>query len=276
MKNIFLLLCLFSLLACSDREYETQGYVEGKFTYLASSGSGRLMKLLVAGGSYAKKNDVLFVLDPEPELSSMQKAEQQLLEAQTLLEKANSIVWLTEKTFERQQTLVSKLATEKASFDAAQSAMEQAKAEQSHARLSINEANAALRNAKWAYEQKTVRAPKDGLVYDTYFQVGEFVPAARPVVSTLEPEDIKFVFFIKEKYLAGLTLGGPVTITCDGCPKPIKAGISFISPNVEYTPPVIFSKDTRQKLSFRIEAIMSPEHEMLRMHPGQPVTVRFK
>lgn len=193
-----------------------------------------------------------------------------------MLEKANSVVWLSEKTFQRQQELVNKHATDKASFDAAQSAMEQAKADQLHINQQINEATAAVRHAKWALDQKKVHAPKEGLIYDTYYQVGEFVAAGKPVASILAPEDIKFVFFIKEKYLAGLTLGGPVTITCDGCPKPIKAGISFISPNVEYTPPVIFSKDTRQKFSYRIEAIMSPEHEMLRMHPGQPVTVRFK
>lgn len=51
--------------------------------------------------------------------------------------------------------------------------------------------------------------------------------------------------------------------------------ISFIAPQAEYTPPVIYSKDNRAKLVFLIEARPAPE-DAARLHPGQPVEVKFQ
>jgi len=61
-----------------------------------------------------------------------------------------------------------------------------------------------------------------------------------------------------------------VTISCDGC-KPLKAKISFIAAREEFTPPVIFSVENREKLVFKLEARAEGG---LALNPGQPVEVR--
>ena len=66
--------------------------------------------------------------------------------------------------------------------------------------------------------------------------------------------------------------GDTVTISCDGCRSDIAATISFVSPQAEYTPPVIYSDESRSKLVYLIEARPAPE-EAARFNPGQPVTV---
>ena len=51
--------------------------------------------------------------------------------------------------------------------------------------------------------------------------------------------------------------------------------ISFISPTAEYTPPVIYSNQTNDKLIFRIEAAFKPDIA-INFHPGQAVYVNYK
>jgi HlyD family secretion protein len=110
------------------------------------------------------------------------------------------------------------------------------------------------------------------LVFDTLYNKGEWVASGNPVVVLLPPENLKIRFFIPETALSSVHIGQRVDVACDGCKKPIEAKISYISDKAEYTPPVIYSNETRSQLIFKIEA--KPESpDLLTMHPGQPVEV---
>ena len=50
--------------------------------------------------------------------------------------------------------------------------------------------------------------------------------------------------------------------------------VNFISPQAEYTPPVIYSRDSRAKLVFMVEIVFDPQ-TAANLHPGQPVDVQF-
>ena len=133
-------------------------------------------------------------------------------------------------------------------------------------------ARAALAQAEWKLAQKSVRSPVTGLVNDTNYVIGEWVPAGSPVVSMLPPQNIKVRFFVGESGLGALRLGESVSVHCDGCAAPIPAKITFISPQAEYTPPIIYSRETRTKLVYLIEARSTPD-DAVKLHPGQPVEV---
>ena len=130
----------------------------------------------------------------------------------------------------------------------------------------------ALAQADWRLGQRAVIAPKAGRVNDTYYVVGDFVPAGSPVVSLLPPGNIKVRFFVPEKALGTVRYGQPVAITCDGCGAPIGAKVSFVAPQAEYTPPVIYSRERREKLVFLVEARPAAS-DAAKLHPGQPVEV---
>jgi HlyD family secretion protein len=136
----------------------------------------------------------------------------------------------------------------------------------------VDAARAQLAQNQWRLDQKAQAAPEAALVQDTFFSQGEWVPAGNPIVSLLPPRNIKLRFFVPEQRVGSLKLGQPVTVACDGCGAPIPAAISFVSPAPEYTPPVIYSKESRAKLVFLVEAKPKPE-EAVRLHPGQPVDV---
>ena len=79
-------------------------------------------------------------------------------------------------------------------------------------------------------------------------------PPAAPVVSLLPPENIFVRFFVPEPRLAEVHIGDQVGLVCDNCPADLAATISFISPQAEYTPPVIYSESIRAKLVYMVEA----------------------
>ena len=80
-------------------------------------------------------------------------------------------------------------------------------------------------------------------------------------------------FFVPEGRLAEVHIGDRVRLVCDNCPADLAATVSFISPQAEYTPPVIYSESIRAKLVYMAEARPSPEQAAM-INPGQPVAVR--
>jgi HlyD family secretion protein len=101
------------------------------------------------------------------------------------------------------------------------------------------------------------------------------VPAGSPVVSLLPPANIKVRFFVPEPRLGTVKLGQSVSVRCDGCARPVAATVSYVAPQAEYTPPVIYSRESRSKLVFLIEARPAPGDATL-LHPGQPVDVLLR
>ena len=132
---------------------------------------------------------------------------------------------------------------------------------------------AALEITEWRLAQRHVTAPTAGRIADVLARPGETMAAGAPVVSLLPPGNIFVRFFVPETNLATLHLGDRVAIVCDSCPSDLSGNISFIAPQAEYTPPVIYSDESRAKLVFMIEA-RPPADQAQLLNPGQPVTVR--
>ena len=141
------------------------------------------------------------------------------------------------------------------------------------ANLAAEQANQS--KATWASQQKTVSAPMDALVFETYYSEHEKVGEGQPVLSLLTPGSIKIIFYIPEQLLSTLKLNQKISFFIDGIARPMQAKITYISPKEEYTPPVIFSETERQRLVFRIEAHPIATDSFLKIHPGQPITVRL-
>jgi len=124
----------------------------------------------------------------------------------------------------------------------------------------------------WRLSQRAATTPQAGRVNDTYYVVGDFVPAGSPVVSLLPPANVKVRFYVPEPLLGRLKPGQTVSFACDACGGPIQATISFIADRAEFTPPVLYSKENRAKLVYLVEA--RPASDIAaKLNPGQPVDV---
>ncbi|HEX8886932.1 MAG TPA: HlyD family efflux transporter periplasmic adaptor subunit, partial [Noviherbaspirillum sp.] len=135
-------------------------------------------------------------------------------------------------------------------------------------------ARAQAAQMRWRLDSKTVRAPVAGEISETYYRAGEWVAAGAPVASLLPDQRRRLRFYVPETDLARLQPGMAIEDGCDGCGQPIRGTIDFIAPQAEYTPPVIYSRGSREKLVFRVEAAPAPG-QAARLRPGLPIDVRI-
>jgi HlyD family secretion protein len=132
----------------------------------------------------------------------------------------------------------------------------------------VTEAQAGLAGASARLNDIAPSAPSAARVEDVFFQQGEWAPANQPILSLLPDARIKVRFFVPEKDLSAYRVGSVVRFACDGCPKGLTAKVAYISPRPEFTPPVIYSREARDRLVYLVEAQPSR-----RLNPGQPVDV---
>ncbi|HPA19976.1 MAG TPA: efflux RND transporter periplasmic adaptor subunit [Verrucomicrobiae bacterium] len=247
------------LLAGCDRKDpgRVPGYVEAEFVYVAPVLSGTLEKLSVKRGDQISQGAPLFRLEHEAEAAAQREASQRLEKARAALAKAESDDARAEKLF------VDKVISPE-EIDAVRKAAREWTAE-------VAAAEASLRQSQWQLDQRTVAAPITALVQDTLYREGEWVGAGKPVVSLLPPGNLKVRFFLGEAQLTAIRHGMNLRIATDGGAT-IDAPVTYIAPQAEYTPPVIFSRDQRRKLVFMVE-LSIPAAAANHLHPGLPVDV---
>jgi HlyD family secretion protein len=179
----------------------------------------------------------------------------------------------TRKDYEQAESMTRQLRSRAASLAAQEKVGELAARpdEIAAASAQVEQDKANLAQARKRLEDLMPVAPEDGLIENTFFNVGEWVPAGTPVVSLLPPFRVKLRFYVPQEDVAQAKMGMPVSFTCDGCPADLRASVIYISPRAEFTPPVIYSQTARSKLVFLIEA--RPEATQVKLPPGLPVTV---
>ena len=98
------------------------------------------------------------------------------------------------------------------------------------------------------------------------------IQPGQPVMSILPANNLRLRFYVPETVLSQFRIGQTVAVSCDRCRAGQRAAISFISREAEYTPPVIYSQGTREKLVYMVEARPAVA-DATRLRPGQPVDV---
>ncbi len=242
MARIASVVAALALAGCNGASETFQGWIEADLVFVGPDEAGRVETLSVREGDRVAAGAPLFTIDAD-----LQKAE--VLSGEATL--AN-----VQQTFRRAEELLKNRTGTQKDFDTAQAALRDAEA-----RLNWSKTRLARRN---------VASPAAGSIQQVYYRPGEMVPVGRPVVALLPPGNLKVRFYVPEALLPKLSAGDPVKVSCDGCAPDLMARVSFISRASEYTPPVIYSLDERDKLVFLIEAL--PERpDALRV--GQPVSV---
>jgi HlyD family secretion protein len=299
---------------CSgDRPPTYQGYVEGEYVYVASPVGGRLERLLVQRGQTIEAGAPLFKLEADEEIAAKRQADEQLKASQAQLadlrlgrrnpELDVAKAQLAQAVAAEQQSAL-QVKRDEAQFEvggipraqledsranhaikaarvrelAGQLEVYRLPAREDHIRAQeaqVAAARAASSQSSWRLDQKHVSATQAGLVADTLYREGEWVPAGSPVVRMLPPQNVKVRFFVPQAVAGGLKPGRTVVLRCDGCEADVPAVVSYVSNEPEYTPPVIYSNETRAKLVFMAEARPAVGNAE-RLRPGQPVAVTLQ
>ena len=310
-ESFLLVLVALTLAGCSPRTpAPLQGYIEGEFVYVAAPLAGRLDVLSVQKGARVEAGSPLFALERDAELAAQSQAAGQLNAAQSTLDdlrkgqrpselaglearlgQTQSAAELSRLELARQETLLKNQTISVNDYDRTRLAADQnahavdeLAAQLATARLggridmiaaaeaNVRAASAAKEKADWSVVQKSQSSPAVALVYDTLYRKGEFVSAGNPVVSLLPPANIKVRFFVPESAFASLKAGDRVRVAFDGRDA-LDARVSYLSPQPEYTPPILYNRDNRSKLVFMVEAVFADTTVARDLHPGQPVDV---
>jgi len=268
------LVCLLLLLSACGRgagEIHAQGYVEGEYLNVSPQVTGRIDAVMTQEGAFVETGAPLFRLDPGEAEALREKAEAEVAQSEANLSEAEAALRKSEREFHRQEDLVKRKVSAEAVLDTARQAFEGSTAQVEAGKKAIEAARAALDQANWQFSQRLVLAPASGVVDEIYYRPGEVASAGRPVLSLLPAENRKIRFFVRQKDLPHVKLGAQAFISCDGCSAAIPARVTYVSNEAEFTPPVIYSLETRDKLVYKIEARPVDLKAPLRI--GQPVEV---
>jgi HlyD family secretion protein len=300
---------LASVLGFGGERSRYLGYVEGETSLIAPPTAGRLVERPVERGDLVKKGQLLYVIDPVLAKAEVARTEGALAESKSRYEnllkgkrqeekdvttmqrrETEAALAMAETELKRQTELVAKGYSTRKDYDQAESQARQLRSraaslgaqervnelparpdEIAAAKSMVDQNQANLDQAKKRLDDLMPVAPEDGLIENTFYNIGEWVPAGTPVVSLLPPYRVKLRFYVPEEDIAAARMGQEVNFTCDSCPTDLKARIIYISPRSEFTPPVIYSQTARTKLVFLVEA--RPEATQAKLSPGMPVTV---
>ena len=300
---------LAGLLGCPQAAVLAVGYVEGEYVHLAPVSTAELLEVAVRQGDRVEPGQVIARQErtnAEIALAKAEAAQKQaeaelanLLEGsrpeeiavtEAMLEAARVRLREADRQAERQTALAGRDVVSQASLDSTIAERDTARTQvtELQAQLVVQRlparaqvvaaaesqragAEAAVRDARWQLDKRTIAAPVAGSVADVFRRAGEIAGPAEPVVSLLPDGAFKLVVFVGETEVAAITPGLELAVRCDGCPDGLSATVSYVADEPEFTPPVIYSVENRQKLVYRVEARPAPGASALR--PGQIVDV---
>lgn len=292
----------------AHRPHRLSGYVEGETLYVAASNAGLVSTVAVQRGDRVTAGQPLFALDAAQLAAARDQAAAQVAIATAQLRDAEKgqrpqelAVYDAERAaaqaqarqaqadYDRVAPLVRKGFYAPAKLDQVKAALDTARANAaavarrkdvgtlgarpdavSAARSAVAAAREALAAAQDRLDQISPRAPAAARVQDVFYQPGEWAAANQPVVALLSDSRVRLRFFVPEAEVARYRPGAPVRFSCDGCGPERTARINYVSPRSEFTPPVIYSREARQRLVFLVEARPDPGPSLA---VGQPVDI---
>lgn len=296
------------LAACAAPAPLATGYVEGDYVLISPVTTAQIETLNVRRGDRVTSGEVVAQLEKSDAKISVAQAEAAVAKAQSelanlregkrpeeiqvieaTLTSAKAQADEANRSVERIAKLVERGAATQTQLDDARTALEVARAKVAEAQANLDvaklparpqqiaAAEAAVRSgqadldkANWVLEKRDLHAPADGIVSNVIHRAGEIVSPSTPVLSILPDGAVKLSLFLPEQSLSSLHVGDKLKVNCDSCGSDLTATVTYIADGPEFTPPVIYSLQNRQKLVYLVEA--RPDQAGA-LKPGQIVDV---
>ncbi|MFZ1662817.1 MAG: HlyD family efflux transporter periplasmic adaptor subunit [Paracoccaceae bacterium] len=304
-----LLSVLFS--GCAPLPPFAAGYAEGEYVLIAPVTTARIEQVKVARGDRVKAGQTLGTLEKrdaeialaqakasvaaaESQLSNLKEGRrpEEITVIEASLASARAQAAEAGRVAERMASLTSRGTATQAELDDAATAENVAKArvaeieanlavarlparpqEIAVAEANLDQAKAAMDQTRWALDQRNLTAPATGTISDIIRYSGEIAGPAAPVFSLLPDDAVKLRLYVPESAVTLIRPGSLLAVHCDNCAPDMTARVSYVSDAPEFTPPVIYSLQNRQKLVYLIEARPEGENDL---KPGQIVDVALE
>ncbi len=283
------------------------GTIETVEVHVASKVSGELLELAVEEGTRVKPGDKLAVVDhatldiqlrqaeagvrlAEAQLALLVKGarSEDIRQAEAVHKQAEAALTVAEDDARRMRELVktgsvtpkqredaeARLTIATAQRNAGAEALKKVRTlarpeEIQAAEARLAQAVAAADLLKKTIADCTILAPAGGIVTHKAVEPGELVTPGATIVTLAELDSVYVMIYVTENELGRVRLGGPAEIKIDSFPDKVFEGmVKYISPEAEFTPKNIQTKQDRVKLVFGVKVEIENREGLLK--PGLP------
>jgi HlyD family secretion protein len=283
------------------------GTIEATEIYLRTEANGQIVRFELEEGDRIDKGDIICQQDHQKLDHQLTLAEAQIEEikarlrllrkgareeeierAKASLDAAMSTMAEAEREFRRIEQLVAEKARPSAMLERAETSLELSRRKYDIAQKEyeivklgsrkeqIEAAEAQLKQAiaqmnliKSQIEDAAILSPIEGVLTEKIAEEGEFLPAGSLVAKITNLNDIWMKIYLSEKDFGKVRLHDNVKISIDSFPgKKFDAHITYLSPEAEFTPKNIQTKEERVKLVFAVKVTIDNPQGYLK--PGLP------
>jgi HlyD family secretion protein len=292
-----------------DGDLLLYGNVDIREVQLGFRVAGRLQRLLVEEGDTVAAGDLLATLDDLPLREALAVAQAGVMEAQAMLERANTgfrpqeieqaeagveearaALQNADKRLARQQDLFRQGLNSRRELDDAESSQEQAQArlraaqeafalavegfrveDRAAAAATLAGARARRDQAATQVEDTRLYAPSAGVVQVRAREPGAMLLLGEPVYTLSLTDAIYVRAYVDETRLGQVVPGAAVRVLSDSSDRVYHGQVGFVSPRAEFTPKTVETPELRTDLVYRLRIVISDPDRHLRQ--GMPVTV---
>lgn len=289
------------------KSIEASGTIEATNIIVSSRTSGNIKSMKYNDGDLVSVGDTILVIDydllsiqlrqaiaamegAKAQLKLMEKGarKEDIIKAEENLKQAKINYNLAKDDKERMQDLYHSRSITKKQFDDASARFELMEAQYNvakenvskvkqifrpeeidQARANFDKSIAGVDLLKQNIDNSYIVSPISGFLVKTFVETGETVTPMSSLFKVSDLDMVKLIIYVSEEELGYVKLGQKAEITIDTYKdKVYKGKVTYISPDAEFTPKNIQTKDERTKLVFAVEIEIPNKHYELK--PGMP------
>ncbi len=250
------------------------GRLEAQAVNVSAKYAGRLKTVTPHEGDTVEADQVVATIDTEPLAAQLRASQAQIVEAQNNLRTARAQVNssqaqlnLANKEYKRSQQLVATgaISAQERDADFAKVEVTQAnlagyQAQVTRAQSAIDAQTAESERLQAVISDNTLRAPVRARVQSRMHEPGEVVAEGAPVLSLLDLSDVYMYVFLPTDVAGKVKLGSEARIVLDAIPQyPLRAVVSYVSPNAQFTPKTVETAEERHNLTFKVKLQLDRE-----------------
>lgn len=264
------------------------GLIEATEVVISAKTAGHIMQLFINEGSVVLAGDTIALIDTTTTRLRLNQAEALKLSAETQLEIAGLNIeqtllnlLLAKKEFERAENLIKTGSVNQQQYDKAETVYNQAVLSKKQAQAAKRSAEANLQkiNAEIAillqqFNDCFPLAPSKGVVSDKFIEVGELVNIGAPLIKIAGLDTVSVKVYLPASDLIQIKLGDKAEIDPeDETTQPLTGVITWISPEAEFTPKNVQTKEARANLVYAVKISIPNLQQILKI--GMPVSVKI-
>ncbi|MFM7184989.1 MAG: HlyD family secretion protein [Planctomycetota bacterium] len=250
------------------------GRIESIQVDVAAKYAGRVRTITVREGDLVEPGRVIVTMDTTELEAELAKANAKIAEAEEsaaevtadIASKESQQLYARQQFARSEKLLASKTITrdefeeKEAKLRVADANVTAAKAKLRSVEQSEEVARAEVRRVQAQIADSTLTAPVRGRVLYRLAEEGEVLSAGGKAVTLLDLSEVYMEIFLPAQDAGRVRIGADARIRLDARPEyAARAKVSFVSPEAQFTPKQVETRNERDKLMFRVKLQVPPE-----------------